>query len=155
LDKNFLITIVVNAIDQSKGDWGRNQYLLKIIKENKEISNSDKLYLERISGLEIPEITYKIDNQYQQILKNDILVSLNPNLEKCVTCNNEIKLNERSLRYRNFWYHERCYRIISDNQHKREKTKIKKHRIKTKKDPVQFILVGAIFVFLIGSVYFL
>ena len=63
MDKNFLITILAEAIEQSKGDWGRNQYLLKRIKENKEIINSDKLYLERISGLKIPEITNKTNNQ--------------------------------------------------------------------------------------------
>jgi len=152
LDKNFLTTILAEAIEQSKGDWGRNQYLLKRIKQNKEIINSDKLYLERISGLKIPEIIVKTDHQYRQIPKKDSSVVLNPNLIKCVTCNNEIKLVERSLRYRNSWYHDRCYRIIPDKQ---QKTKIKKHRITIKKDPVQFILLGAIFVFLIGSVYFL
>ena len=49
MDKNFLITILAEDIEQSKGDPGRNEYLLKRINENKKIFNSDKLYLERIS----------------------------------------------------------------------------------------------------------
>jgi len=121
LDKNFLINILVEAIAQSKGDWGRNQYLLKRIKQNKEIFNSDKLYLERISRLKIPEITDKTDNQYQQIPKKDKSVSLIHDLIKCATCNKEIKMDEKSSRHRNFWYHEICYKTISKNKHKQEK----------------------------------
>jgi len=67
LDKNFLISILAEAVEQSKGDPERNKQLLKRIKENKQIFNSDKLYIERISGLKISEITDKTDNQYQQI----------------------------------------------------------------------------------------
>jgi len=156
LDKNFLITILEEAIQQSKGDWGRNQYLLKRIKENKEIINSDKLYLERISRLKILEITDKINNQHQQIPEKDKTVFLNPNLIKCVTCNKEIKLDEKSSRHQNFWYHETCYKTISKNMHDREKEKfVKDKKNKVKKDPVQFILLGTIFVFLMGSVYFI
>jgi len=66
LDKNLLIDKLANAIEQSKGDQGRNQYILNRIKENKEFINSDKLYLERILGLKITE---QSDIQHQQISK--------------------------------------------------------------------------------------
>jgi len=156
LDKNFLIIKLAEVIEQSKGDLGRNQYLLKRIKQDKEIINSDKLYLERILGLKISEITDKIESKYQQIPKKDKSVFLNPNLVKCVTCNKEIKLDEKSSRHRNFWYHETCYKTISKNKHEREKEKFEKgKKNRLKKDPVQFVLLGTIFVFLIGSVYFL
>ncbi|MCH7647137.1 MAG: glycosyltransferase [Thaumarchaeota archaeon] len=139
-------------MEQSKGDWGRNQYLLKRIEENKEIINSDKLYLERISGL---KITDKTDNQHQQIPKKDKSDSLISDLVKCTTCKKEIKMDEKSTRHRNFWYHEICYKTISQNKHEQEKIKFEKNKkIKTKKDPIQFILVAAIFIILIGSVYF-
>ncbi len=86
--------MLLEAIEESKGDWGRNQYLLKRIKENKEINNSDKLYLKRILGLKIPEIT---DKQYQQIPKKDKSVSSIQDLVKCATCNKEIKMDEKSV----------------------------------------------------------
>jgi len=71
LDKNFLISKLADAIEQSKGDSGRNHYILKRIKQNKEFINSDKIYLERILGLEITEITDNIDTQHQ--LLNSLL----------------------------------------------------------------------------------
>jgi len=123
LDKNFLITILAEAIEQSKGDPGRNEYLLKRINENKEIFNSDKLYLERISGLKIPD---KTDNKRQQILEEDKSVFPILDLVKCATCNKEIKMDEKSARHRNFWYHETCYKTISEKKHKQEKIKIEK-----------------------------
>ena len=126
MDKNFLTTILVEAIKQSKGDWGRNQYLLKRIKQNKEIINSDKQYLERISGLKIPEIMNKEDNQYQQIPNKDKSVSLISDLVKCTICNKKIKMDEKSTRHRNFWYHESCYKTISEKKQKHKKIKIEK-----------------------------
>ncbi len=184
MDKNFLITILEEAIEQSKGDWGRNQYLLKRIEENKEIINSDKLYLERISGLKITE---KTDYQHQQIPKKDKSVSLISDLVKCTTCNKEIKMNEKSTRHRNFWYHETCYEIIPEKKPKKEKIKIEEsqksvilenidsetilekekstnkktilesHRqsLKIKHDPVLILLAVVLFVFLFSAAYLL
>jgi cellulose synthase/poly-beta-1,6-N-acetylglucosamine synthase-like glycosyltransferase len=123
LDKNLLIDKLADAIEQSKGDQGRNQYILNRIKENKEFINSDKLYLERILGLKITE---QPDIQHQQISKKNKSVFLNPNLVKCATCNKEIKLDEKLFRNQNFWYHETCYKPISENNYEQEKIKLEK-----------------------------
>ena len=120
MDKNFLIAILAEAIEQSKWDSGWNQYLLKRIKENKEILNSDKLYLERILGLKIPD---KTDNQCQQILEKDKPLSPILDLVKCSTCNKEIKMDEKSTRQKNLWYHETCYKTIFEKKPKKEKRK--------------------------------
>jgi len=184
LDKNFLITILAEAIGQSKGDQGRNEYLLKRINENKEILNSDKLYLERISGL---KITDKTDNQRQQIPEEDKSVFPILDLVKCSTCNKEIKMDEKSTRERNFWYHETCYKAIPEKKPKKEKREIEKvqksviveninsktvlhkeestiektivepHRqsIKVKHDPVLILLALTIFAFLFSASYLL
>jgi len=184
LDKNFLITILAEAIEQSKGDSGRNQYLLKRIKENKEILNSDKLYLERISGLKIPD---KTDNQRQQILEKDKLISPILDLVKCSTCYKEIMMDEKSTRQKNLWYHETCYKTISEKKPKKEKRKIEEvqksvilenidsetilekekstnkkiilepHRqsLKIKHDPVLILLAVVLFVFLFSAAYLL
>ena len=116
--------MLAEAIKQSKGDPGRNEYLLKRIKESKEIINSDKLYLERISGLKIPKITNKTDNPRQQIPEKNKLVSPILDLVKCSTCNKEIMMNEKSTRQKNLWYHETCYEIIPEKKPKKEKRKI-------------------------------
>ena len=63
MDKDLLITKLAGAIDQSKGDQGRNQYLLKRIEQNSDLINSDKLYLEKILGLKISVITYETQNK--------------------------------------------------------------------------------------------
>jgi len=150
LDKNFLINKLTDVTEQSKGDWGRNQHLLKRIKQNKEITNSDKLYLESLLKVEILEITDNVEKQ--QIPKKNETVFLNPNFVKCATCDKEIQLDEKSVRYNNFWHHETCYKPHFKNKQKEFE---KERRIKTKKDPVQFILVGSIFAVLIASVYFI
>ena len=181
MDKNFLTTILVEAIKQSKGDWGRNQYLLQRIKQNKEIINSDKQYLERISGLKIPEIMNKEDDQYQKILNKDKPVSLISDLVKCTICNKEIKMDEKSTRHRNFWYHKICdnatlknnyeqetsqKNIISENINSKtitnkERSKLKKpileHRqsLKVKHDPVIILLAVVLFAFLFSASYLL
>lgn len=122
MDKNFLITKLLDVIEQSKGDGGRNQYLLKRIKQNKEFINSDKLYLERILGLEISEITDETDIPHQQTRKKDESLFLNPNLINCATCNEEIKLDEKSTRIQNSWYHNTCQKPISKNTYEFEET---------------------------------
>ncbi len=65
MDKNFLISKLAIAAEQSKGDIGRNQYLLKRIEQNRDLINSDKIYLEKILGLKISEIKYETENKDQ------------------------------------------------------------------------------------------
>ena len=151
MDKNFLITRLADAIKQSKGDGGRNQYLLKRIKQNREFINSDRLYLEKILELKIPETLEK--EIVPDVPKKDTTVFLNPNLVKCATCNNEIKLDEKSSRYQNSWYHVNCAKPIPE----KTKSEITEKEIQTKKgiDPIQVILTVTIVVFLSTSVYFI
>ena len=102
MDKNSLISKLSKAIEESKGDWGRNQYLLKRIKKNKEIINSDKLYLEKL--LEIKQLEVAEESTEQpNIPKKDKSVFLNPNLINCNTCKKPIKLDEKSIRQQNSW----------------------------------------------------
>ncbi len=128
MDKNFLISKLAIAADQSKGDNGRNQYLLKRIEQNRDLINSDKLYLEKILGLKISEITYETQNKDQQIPKKDKSVFLNPNLIKCVECTKEIKLDEKSTRIQSLWYHDTCQKRLSENMQEFEKRKFQNNK---------------------------
>jgi len=53
LDKNLVINRLEDKIKETKCDRRKNQYLLKRIKENKDIYPSDETYLEKILKLEI------------------------------------------------------------------------------------------------------
>ena len=143
MNKDYLISKLTEFLEESKGDGGRNQYLLKRINQNKEILNSDKIYLETLLKLKISEIpdNIKKPSKFQELVK-------------CTSCGKEIEFDEKTSRDGNFWYHELCQRIIIKNNSKNTKLKIVE-KIKQKKDPIQFILVGAIFVFLIGAVSFI
>jgi len=158
LNRNFLILKLVQAIEQSNGDWGRNQHILKRIKKKQEITNSDRTYLEKILGIKIQRITHDIENTNQQISKKSDLVFINPNLVKCASCINEIKLDEKSLRYQKKWYHENCIQLAPNkikSQSKDIKKPVNKEKRKNDKDPIQIILTVIIFVFLGTSVYFI
>jgi len=168
LDKNFLISKLAGAIDQSKGDFGRNHYILKRIKQNKEFINSDKIYLERILGLKITEITDKTDTPHQQIPKKDKSVFLNPNLIKCAICNGEIKLDEKSTRIQNLWHHDTCQKPLSRNKQESEKTefqnnkntidnqisKITKNSSNVKHDPVIILIALGIIAFIFVTPFY-
>ncbi|KFM19987.1 hypothetical protein AAA799P11_00291 [Marine Group I thaumarchaeote SCGC AAA799-P11] len=152
MDKNSLITKLTKAIDESKGDWGRNQYLLKRIKSNKEIITSDKHYLEKLLDVESLEITE--EPQKPKLPKKDKTVFLNPNLVKCDTCKKPIEIDEKSIRYQNLWYHKSCRGEVFLKKDRKNKTSKPRKKVKAK-DPIQLVLVGVIFVFLVGAVYFI
>jgi cellulose synthase/poly-beta-1,6-N-acetylglucosamine synthase-like glycosyltransferase len=76
LDKNYLILKLSDAIQQSKGDNDRNRYLLKRINHNREIINSDKLYLEKILDLKISEIKFDSINTHQNYPEKDKTVPI-------------------------------------------------------------------------------
>lgn len=71
MDKNYLISKLNDVIQQSIGDDGRNRYLLKRINHNREITNSDKLYLEKILNLKISKIKFDSTNTRQESPKKD------------------------------------------------------------------------------------
>ena len=106
MEKNFVLSKLADAINQSKGDDGRNQYLIERLRNNKEIINSDRLYLEKILDLKISHIEYDTVRIKQTISKKDKTIFLNPKMIKCHTCKKEINLDEKSSRYENNWYHE-------------------------------------------------
>ncbi|HSB83265.1 MAG TPA: glycosyltransferase family 2 protein [Nitrosarchaeum sp.] len=156
MDKKKLIFSISECIKKEIGDWGRNQYLLKRLNENKPIFSSDKKYLENLLDVKldvIDDVKEKHRNDTSQVI--DTTVFLNPNLIKCIQCKNEIKLDEKSTRNGNNWYHSKCYEFIP-NISKIEKEKKTEQAIKKiKTDSVQILITVTIFVFLVVSVYFI
>lgn len=147
---------LVKAVEQSKGDEGRNKHILKRIEQNKEITNSDTAYLEKILGLKIKEITFNAAHRQPQIPQKDKSVIQNPDLARCIDCDEEIKLDEKSARNQNKWHHQDCIQPKPDTQKTSGRDAVEGKTVhKNQKDPVQFLLTGVIFVFLGTSVYFI
>jgi len=153
LDKNFIISKLARAIDLSKGDEGRNQYLLERLRDDRDITNSDTLYLEKILELKIPTIHDESIKEKTIIQKKDNTVFLNPKMIKCNSCEKEINLEEKSLRFQNNWYHELCAKPILEKIKPKisENTKISKNKL----DLIQVGLTVTIIVFLVTSVFFI
>ncbi|MBT8242834.1 MAG: glycosyl transferase, partial [Nitrosopumilus sp.] len=152
MDNDIVISKLEEAINQSKGDDGRNQYLIKRLKKNKKIINSDRLYLEKILNIDISKIDY--NETIQKPVKKDKTIFLNPNMIKCNSCKNEIKLEEKSSRYNNNWYHELCVKPILDKNNQKI-IEVEEEIPKRKPDIVQVTYTVAIIVFLVTSVYFI
>ncbi|MBS3925397.1 MAG: glycosyltransferase [Nitrosarchaeum sp.] len=160
MDKNYIISKLIYAITNNIGDFGRNQYLLKRIKENETLFESDKKYLKKI--LEVDSTEIKKDKQ-TDMLKKELSVFLNPNLTKCSLCNRDIQLNEKSTRQDKDWFHSDCFNTLSKVKEEKIRKKntyenadsVSKVSSRIKKDPVQILLTAAIFIFLIVTVYFL
>ncbi|QDI88132.1 glycosyltransferase [Candidatus Nitrosopumilus sp. SW] len=154
MDKSSVITKLTKAIKDSAGDWGRNQYLLKVIENDREITNSDKVYLEKILGVNDLVIEEGVKKQ-DPILKKDKTIFLNPEMVKCKQCQKPINLDEKAVRRHKLWYHKICFQqTFGDNYKEKEKDVIQEIR-QVKKDPIQLVLTIAIFVILAGSVYFI
>ncbi|AJW70925.1 glycosyltransferase family 2 protein [Nitrosopumilus adriaticus] len=157
MDRILLIKKLVDAIKSSKGDPERNRYLIRVVNKNKEISNSDKEYLKNHLGINISG-KIKGSKHVKKIPKKDKTVFLNPNLIKCTTCDKEIKFIEKSIRYKKKWHHANCIQPVLEvekyerrNSEQSESSKKSQKRI----DPISILLTAAIFMVLIGSVFFL
>ena len=87
MDKSSVIAKLTKAIEDSIGDWGRNQYLLKVIENNREITKSDKAYLEKI--LEINNLVIEETKKQDTPSKKDKTIFLNPEMIKCKNVKNQ------------------------------------------------------------------
>lgn len=144
---------MLECTKKEEGDFGRNQYILKRLNEDKPIFNSDKKYLEKLLRLKIDTVENSLEHRNPATSSKDKTIFLNPKLIQCAQCKNEIKLDEKSLREENRWYHSKCFESVPKIQIKKEDT-IKKIR-KTGIDPIQILITVIIFVFLVTSVYFI
>ena len=124
-----------------------------MLRNNRNITNSDLLYLERILELEILNIYDEAIKEKTIIQKKDNTVFLNPKMIRCHSCEKEISLEEKSLRFQNEWYHESCAKPILGKIKPKisEKPKITKNKL----DLIQVGLTVAIVVFLVTSVFFI
>ena len=155
MHKQKVINRLKLAQSNHRGDWGRNQYLLNRLYNNKEIFHSDRIYLSRILGVSVESL-------------NSIYVttthSTNPSkyeshkLASCNFCKSELKLDQKTIRDNYNWYHLECFRKLSVTQKQSSQTAKPKQKriqkIRKRPDPVHVLLSASIFVFLVVTVYF-
>lgn len=151
MDSDYVIKLLEQCKKENRGDYGRNEYLQKILKDNKTLLHSDKKYLEKLLGKKLYELR-KPEKRVRPTIKQDIL---NPNLAKCTVCQIPLELNETTIRKKTNWYHPKCYEqldaeIISTNPPPKPQKEIPK-----RPDAVQVTIVGLIFAIMVSSVYFL
>jgi len=156
LDKMYIVSRLIDAIENNIGDQEKNKYLLKQINTNNTFSKLDKEYLKKQLNLDVGDI-YEIEYaQSFDITPNEKSVFSDLNSTKCELCDNNIQLNEKSTTYQKKIYHLDCFKTISSEQIKSLEDNNFKQNIKSKikKDRIPWVLTGLIFIFLIGSVYF-
>ncbi len=153
MEKDHIILKLKESLEKDYGDYGRTQYVIEKLQNDLSILKSDHLYIERMIRLcgqiiEEPEKTIEI------VLPSDLI--------KCYHCDLHIKLDEKSIRKDNFWFHDRCFEKIpivktQVTQKVKVKPEITRHPIivETKLTYPQMAFSGGLLASLVGTTYFL
>ena len=103
MEKDHIITKLKESLEKDYGDYGRTQYIIEKLQNDLSIPKSDHLYIERMIKLCGPTIEEP---------KKTIEIVLPSDLVKCYHCDLHIKLDEKSIRKNDFWFHDRCFEKI-------------------------------------------
>jgi circadian clock protein KaiC len=153
LEKELSILKLKESIEKEYGDIGRTQYIIEKLQIDASLPKSDQTYIERMIKLCIPEIEVQVKTP-EIILDIDLI--------KCNQCNLLIKLDEKSIRKNNFWFHDKCFEEIPV-----VKTQVSQKIVappKVQRQPVmaipkstysQMIFSGGLLATLVGTTYFL
>jgi len=153
LEKDLTIAKLKESLEKDYGDEGRTQYVIEKLQKELLLPKSDHLYIERMIKLCEPVI------EESEVIPETIS-SLD--LIKCHHCDLHIKLDEKSIRRNDFWFHDRCFEKIPI-----VKTQVSQKievRAKVTKQPViiesksvypQMAFSGGLLASLVGTTYFL
>jgi len=153
LEKDLIIQKLKESIEKDYGEFGRTQYIIEKLQKEASFPKSDHRYIERMIKLCKPEI--EAQTKIPEIISELDLI-------KCNQCNLFIKLDEKSVRKNNFWFHDKCFEEISV-----VKTQISQKIVappKVQRQPVminpksaypQMVFSGGLLASLVGTTYFL
>ena len=102
MEKDLTITLLKESLEKDYGDYGRTQYIIEKLEKDSSLPKSDYLYIERMIKLCEPVI------EKSEVKVIPIIVS-SEDLIKCYQCDLQIKLDEKSIRKNNLWFHDRCF----------------------------------------------
>ncbi len=153
MEKDHIIQKLKESIEKDYGEFGRTQYVIEKLQKEASLPKSDHRYIERMIKLCKPEIE-------AQAKIPEIILDLD--LIKCHHCNSYIKLDEKSIRKNNSWFHDKCFEEISV-----VKTQVSQKIVvpsRVQRQPVmaipkstysQMAFSGGLLASLVGTTYFL
>lgn len=155
MEKDLTIAKLKESLEKDYGDFGRTQYVIEKLQKELPFPNSDYLYIERMIKLCEPIIEERNTEVVSEIGSSS-------NLVKCHLCDLQIKLDEKSVKKNNFWFHEKCFEkspIAETEVSQKIKPSPKAVRqhviIKSKSLLPQMVFSGGLLVSLVGTTYFL
>ncbi len=153
MEKDLIIQKLKESIEKDYGEFGRTQYIIEKLQKEASLPKSDHRYIERMIKLCKPEIE-------AQAKIPEIISELD--LIKCDQCNLFIKLDEKSIRKNNFWFHDKCFEEIpvvktQVSQKIVAPSKVERYQVMVNPKSVypQMVFSGGLLASLVGTTYFL
>lgn len=155
VDSGASLTEIVKELQGAGiGDSGRLSYILHALESGKRLYESDKKYLgEKYS-------------QLQKTLHKDATAlssrAVNPppirRIHKCASCDNDLCLDDRTVRYQDKWFHAGCFsQVLAEPAPPQKQAATirteKKPLTKPRTDPVLVLLASSIFALLVFAAY--
>jgi len=103
LEKDLTILKLKASLEKNYGDSGRTQYIIEKLQKESPLPKSDHLYIERV--IKLSELVFEKPEEISRFVSSLDLI-------KCYHCNLHIKLDEKSVRRNDFWFHEKCFEMI-------------------------------------------
>lgn len=155
MEKDLTIAKLKESLEKDYGDFGRTQYVIEKLQKELPFPKSDHLYIERMIKLCEPIIEEPDPEEVPEVRSSSDLV-------KCHLCDLQIELDEKSVRKKNFWFHDKCFEkipIIETEVPQKIKPSPKAVRqqiiVKSKSLRLQMAFSGILLASLVGTTYFL
>ena len=155
MEKDLTIAKLKESLEKDYGDFGRTQYVIEKLQKELPFPKSDHLYIERMIKLCEPIIEEPDPEEVPEVRSSSDLV-------KCHLCDLQIELDEKSVRKKNFWFHDKCFEkipIIETEVSQKIKPSPKAVRqqiiVKSKSLRLQMAFSGILLASLVGTTYFL
>jgi circadian clock protein KaiC len=155
MEKDLTIAKLKESLEKDYGDFGRTQYVIEKLQKELPFPKSDHLYIERMIKLCKPIIEEPDPEEVPEVRSSSDLV-------KCHLCDLQIELDEKSVRKKNFWFHDKCFEkipIIETEVSQKIKPSPKAVRqqiiVKSKSLRLQMAFSGILLASLVGTTYFL
>ena len=155
MEKELTIAKLKESLEKDYGDFGRTQYVIEKLQKELPFPKSDHLYIERMIKLCEPIIKEPDPEEVPEVGSSSDLV-------KCHLCDLQIELDEKSVRKKNFWFHDKCFEkipIIETEVSQKIKPSPKAVRqqiiVKSKSLRLQMAFSGILLASLVGTTYFL
>ena len=103
MEKDIIILKLKESLEKDYGESGRTQYIIEKLQKELPFPKSDHLYIKRM--IKLCELIIEEPEEISEVV-------LSSDLIKCYHCNLHIKLDEKSVRKNNFWFHDKCFEKI-------------------------------------------